>query len=289
MKPIRALGQEAASKPFMALEAIQHQGRSALFIEINAIVKKVKEMPQASVKPNALEKLGISEVIARRTGIKTRVNISKDPGPNAWIEPPYIDANHALLDDLRRESFWALDHIERENGKVFGFSESLTGTVDLKNSKVTGDFANILCPMEITYDLLFHKEATPEMVTTAILHEIGHPFTYFEFYGHMTTFNGALYAAVQQFVGANSREDRLKIIQMTDQKLGVQTEDSQSLADTKDGTTFILTYARTFLLDRKSSLGSSVYDITLWESLADQFAMRHGAGVDAIKLDELFN
>ena len=273
----------------MATEAIQHQGRSLLFLEICDMVKKVKEMPQATVKTGSFNTLGIGDVVMRLTGINTSLKIADDYSVNAWVYPPAIDANHALLDDLRRDSLFMMEHIATENSKAFAQQKTLMGTVDLAKSKVTGDFTKIHCPMEITKGLLFHEKATPEMITSAILHEIGHVFTYFEHYGRITTFNGALHAAAESFMKADGRTDKIKIINDVDGSFQSHTGDVEALVGSRTKEEFIVTYARIYLLERKSQMGSSMYDVTLWESLADQFAMRHGSGVDSIKLDELLN
>lgn len=273
----------------MATEAIKHQGRSPLFLEICALVTKVRAMPQATLKPGTFNTLGIGDLVLRLTGINTSLKIADDWSVNAWIYPPAIDANHALLDDLRRDSGFMMEHIAKENAQTFGQQKYLIGTVDLDKSRVTGDFSKIHCPMEVTKGLLLHADATPEMITSAILHEIGHAFTYFEHYGRMTTFNGALHAAAERFVGADSREDKIKIINDIDGSFQTHTHDMDATLAIKSKQDFIVTYARIYLLERKSQLGSSMYDVTLWESLADQFAMRHGSGADSIKLDALLN
>lgn len=273
----------------MVQEAIAHQGRSQLFRDLLLIIREVKEVPYNALGKELLIKKGIDKVIEKHTGLKIPVYIDNSPYINAWIYPPYIDANHAVFagNQWQRGDNWTLEYINKQSNKVFGKSESIFGTVDREHSRVSGDFSKIECPMYVTRMAINHPEATPEMIVSVILHEIGHVFTYFEFMGRVTTFNGALQAASEMFFNCNSREDRLKVIRDVGDKFQVDTDDRDALmnARTKDG--FITVLARGYVIDRKSNMGSSIYDITLWESLSDQFSMRHGSGVDGVKMMDL--
>lgn len=266
----------------MQTEAIAHQGKSLLFIELASLIGEARKTPKAEAKSNLLTKLGMAEVITRHTGLKTTVNLEMAGFVNAWITPPYLDANHPVVDDLRRNDGWIESHVAEESNKFFGQKGQAIGSVDLEKSRLGGAFTKLECPITVTKGLLFHDKFSNEAIAAVILHEIGHAFTAFEFLGRIMTFNGALQAASEQFLRANTRTDKLLVIQDTDKAFGVKTEDPELMAATKDKDVFQLAYARTYLLDRKSSLDSHIYDITLWESLADQFAMRHGAGKEAI-------
>lgn len=276
-------------KAEMVQEAIAHQGRSQLFRDICMIFRDIEELPLSALSPGLLIKKGIDKVIEKHTGLKIPLKIDPAPYVNAWVYPPYIDANHAVVagNQHQRDNSWMLDYIGEQQDKAFGKSESIFGTVDRKNSRVGGDFCKIECPMFVTRGLLKHPDVTPEMATTVILHEIGHVFTYFEFMGRVTTFNGALQAASEQFFKCDSREDRLKVIRDVGDKFGVDNDDREVLMGSRNKDAFATVLARGYVIDRKSGLGSSIYDITLWESLSDQFSMRHGSGVDGVKMMDI--
>lgn len=273
----------------MIQEAIAHQGRSLLFREICQVFKEIEGLPTNALGPDLLMKKGLNKVIQKHTGLNVPVHIDHSGMVNAWIYPPMIDANHALVagSTSDRDNWWMLDWISQQSNKAFGRSDSIFGTVDRENSKVTGAFCNIECPMYLTRGMLTHKEATPEMVTSAVLHELGHVFTYFEFMGRITTFNGALQAASEAFFKCDNREDRLKVIRDVGDKFGVDADDRDVLMGSKNKDAFATVLARGYVIDRKSSLGSSIYDITLWESLSDQFSQRHGSGLDGVKMMDL--
>jgi hypothetical protein len=273
----------------MIQEAIAHQGRSALFRDICLIFREIEGLPSNALGPDLLTKKGLDKVIEKWTGLKIPVKIDQALYVNAWVYPPYIDANHAVLagSKAERDDWWLLDYISEQSNKAFGKSESIFGTVDREKSRVSGDFCKIECPMFVTRGLLQHKDVTPEMATTTILHEIGHVFTYFEFMGRVTTFNGALQAASEAFFKCEKREDRLKIVRDVGDKFGVDNDDREVLTNAKSKDAFITVLARGYVIDRKSGLGSSIYDITLWESLSDQFSMRHGSGVDGVKMMDI--
>ena len=265
-------------KVIHALEAIAHQGESMLFKELVLLFKQVKEMPPKGIKRNTLENLGISKMIARHTGIKTVVAVDRAMYPNAWIAPPHIDANHVLVDNSLR-SFWDwTDYVEDTSSTVFGKKTFITGTVDLGKGKIGGDFSTIECPMTVTTGLLTMENWSPEMITTVILHELGHVFTYFEYFGRVSTFNGALNAATQSFMKAESREEKLKLVQAMDAAMGLKLEDPSLLVNARSKEAFQTVIARAYLVNRTSSLGTDIYDMTLWESQADMFAQRMGSG-----------
>lgn len=273
----------------MVQEAIAHQGRSQLFRDICLIFREIMELPRSAMAPSLLIKKGLDKVIEKHTGLKIPVKIDPAEYVNAWVYPPYIDANHAVFsgNKYERDNPWILDYIDKQAEKVFGKSESIFGTIDRAKSRVSGDFCKIECPMFISRGLIMHSEVTPEMATTVVLHEIGHVFTYFEFMGRVTTFNGALQAASEQFFKCESREDRLKVVRDMGDKFGVDTDDRDALMNARNKDSFITVLARGYVIDRKSGMGSSIYDITLWESLSDQFSMRHGSGVDGVKMMDI--
>lgn len=276
----------------MVQEAIAHQGRSQLFREICSIFREIKEVPYNALTKGLLQKKGLDKVIQKHTGLNIPVFIDVGtPVINAYVYPPYLDANHAVFagNKYERDNPWILDYIKKQSDKAFGKSESIFGTVDREKSRVSGDFTKIECPMYITRVLINHPDVTPEMATSVVLHEIGHVFTYFEFMGRVTTFNGALQAASEQFFKCESREDRLKIVRDVGDKFQVDTDDRDALMNARSKDSFITVLARGYVIDRKSSLGSSIYDITLWESLSDQFSMRHGSGVDGVKMMDLLH
>lgn len=273
----------------MVQEAIAHQGRSQLFRDICLIFREIEELPASALAKGLLTKKGLGKVIQKHTGLNIEVSIDPAAYVNAWVYPPYFDANHAVVagNKHQRDNAWMLDYISEQGDKVFGKSESIFGTVDRANSRVSGDFSKIECPMFITRGLMTHKDTTPEMITTVVLHEIGHVLTFFEFLGRVTTFNGALQAASESFFKCETREDRLKVIRDVGDKFGVDSDDRDVLMGARNKDTFATVLARGYVIDRKSSLGSSIYDITLWESLSDQFSMRHGSGVDGVKMMDI--
>lgn len=278
-----------SSQATMVQEAIAHQGRSQLFRDICLVFKEIEGLPGNALGPDLLNKKGLDKVIQKHTGLNMKVFIDNAPYVNAWVYPPYLDANHAVLagDKFARDDWWLLQYISDQANKAFGKAETIFGAVDREKSRVSGDFTKIECPLHITRGMILHKDVTPEMMTTAILHEIGHVFTYFEFLGRVTTFNGALQAASEAFFKCETREDRLKVVRDVGDKFGVDNDDREVLMGSRNKDAFATVLARGYVIDRKSGLGSSIYDITLWESLSDQFSMRHGSGVDGVKMMDI--
>lgn len=276
------------TKPhLMATEAIQHQNKE-VFNKLVEALKTVMSVKGAVINNKLIEKVGINKILGEGFNGTFEVKIDEALYVNAWVFPPIIDASHALWN---LKEYWNSPETTKffleQQKKHFKGEKFLTGTVDRANAKLGGDFSKILCPIYVTRGLLTHPQSTPEAVAYIILHECGHFFTYFEHLGRVNTFNGALQAASERFFKVDNQKDRLKVIHDMGDLVHLDANDKEALSLAKDKEQFILIIARSYIQPRQSTFGSDIYDMTLWESLSDQFATRMApgkAGIEAMDL-----
>lgn len=273
--------------PLMATEAIAHQD-GKLFKELTEAYRTVMSVKSAVINNELIKKAGINRILSEGINGNVTVSVADDSFINAWMMPPYFDASHAVsqLSESYNDPATTKFFIDQQK-KHFKGDKFLAGTVDRENAKLGGDFSKVECPIWVTRGLLSHSFSTPETVAWITLHELGHFFTYFEHLGRTNTFNGALLASAEQFFKKDHEKDRIKVIADIGDLVHLNADDKEALMMAKDKEQFILVIARSYIMPRSSQLGSSIYDLTLWESLSDQFANRMAPGKHGVLAMEL--
>lgn len=271
----------------MATEAIRHQD----FKVYNALVeafRTVMSVKGSLINQALLDKSGAAKVLC--DGFNGTFTITLDDSliMNAWMMPPYFDASHAVsqLAEYHNDPATTKFFLEQQK-KAFKGEKFLTGTVDRANAKLGGDFSKITCPITVTRGLLSHPNSSPESAAWITMHESGHFFTYFEHLGRADTFNGALLASAEAFFKVDGQTDKIKVIADVGDLVNLTADDKDALLSSRDKDQFIMVIARSYIMGRGSQLGSSIYDITLWESLSDQFASRMAPNQEGIKAMDL--
>lgn len=266
------------SRPIMATEAIQHQD-GKVFAALTEAYRTVMSVAAPVINQALLDKSGINKILSDALNGNVKVTLDDSMAVNAWMMPPYFDASSAMsqLSEYYNHPSTTKFFIEQQK-KHFKGEKFLTGSVDRATGQLGGDFSKILCPITVTRGLLTHPNAKPEIAAWITLHEQGHFLTYFEHLGRINTFNGALNASSEAFFKADGQKDKLKVIADVGDLVHLTADDRDALVEAKDKEQFILVIARSYIVPRNSQLGSSSYDITLWESLSDQYASRMAPG-----------
>lgn len=256
----------------IGLEAIQVQS-DLFFKELVLAFSRMRD--EKAYSGDALKSIGFAEIIKRHTGLKVKFNVDKSNDINAYVIPPMVDKNNPLIYD------WWKPYIENDDVKKFikiKRSDIIKGSVDLQRGKVDGVFAEIEHNLTVLKGLVETKLLCDEERAAIVLHEVGHLFTYYEFLGHTLTTNVILHAATQSFFKSDDVVKRTQILDETCKALDISLEDPEALVKTTSKEVFQTVVLRKAILETKSSLGSGTYDITATEALADQYAIRQGAG-----------
>lgn len=192
---------------------------------------------------------------------------------DCYIQLPGMKAMHSFVPPKFRDFSTASDGVRA----IRLAGDFLNAGVDLKKGTVSGGFSTIQSTLFMTKAFV-NSALTPEQQAAIFLHECGHPFTYFEFFAETTRTNYALLALSQSYSTVVDRTSRMVLVKAIEDTLDIKLKEPKELAAANDGPERQLIVV-TAVTDRiRSELASSVYDARATEFLADQYAIRMGAG-----------
>jgi predicted PolB exonuclease-like 3'-5' exonuclease len=215
----------------------------------------------------------ISQIIKKHTNMLVNIDVDHqsvyvDPGPAIFL--PSLSANHLFtenfikpyVDKTTSESFIrSLDTNQGRNG------------VNLKTSKVFGVFEDIQTTMLLNASIVLHNLFTPKELAAAMLHEIGHLFTYFEYFSRTVTTNQVLSNLCEHLESEKDMGVRENMIQQAANAVNYKQELPKELLEETDSRKIAVKLMR--YVYTSSETGSTKYDESNCETLADQFAARH--------------
>lgn len=272
-------------------EAIDFQHQSLLAKELTLLIEQV--IVQREKKVTELEMMGffekltptIEKVIFKYTGIKTSVECEVFPGSNAGIVLPTLDKNNPLYIEAMRyylndnDTFKA---INKNNGQVIG-------GVDLENSKVSGYFSELTFKLFISTGMLLNNNFSAKEITAVLLHELGHGFSMLENISNVITTNVVLQSVSKGLLNTQDKSKKIKLINEAEKALKIQIEEPEALLTTTNKGVITTVIIRSVVLKQYNELQSKTYDMRSFEALADQFANRHGVGMELVTgLDKMY-
>ncbi len=273
-------------------EAISYQGTSSFFPELTAALERLMGVENPTSKE--LENIGLSTLIQKHTGLKVTVELESGL-VNAYVIPPLIDVNSPFTDRFREMGLNKIEDYEEfllTAPKLRQLCEELRGSVDLGKGRVSGLFSEISCRLVLGTGLWTTMKMPPDEVAAIVLHELGHLFTFFECLTQTATTNMVLVTASQALSKTDTKEQRLQLIFETEKLLDVKIEDPDALASAKSENVYEAVFIRATMDERLKSThtASSRYDLRSAEFVADQFAVRYGAGRSlAVALSKLMH
>lgn len=284
-------------------EAIAFQD-GKLFNEIVKIFKAVKD--EGFKGEDQLRKHQIDQVIMKYTGLNVKTSLEEDSSDFCIYLPKALN-NHVLQPHHLRKGEDKSDVLKY----IHQARKSLTGQVDILNCKVSGDFSKMQALVsidpyfifgvgvseyrssdvyvdgklhEIEYEAEIAKKYeggwkySPEKMAATYLHEIGHFFTMFEYMVETITTNQVLNAISKELLECNDYGKRLLILNSAEKTVGMTILDKEALSKDENYDSVYSVLFSSKINEMRSSTDTWVYDIKSWEFLADQFAIRHGAG-----------
>jgi hypothetical protein len=266
-----------------ALESIAFQN-GAFFKEMTACFESARESIKAGDKnfENSDEFMSILSAVARHhTGLSINVQFAAY-GPA--IQPPIVDRNNVLLNDMRQAYFTSGDglRIIAEAGKA------VRGTVSLKNARVSGIFEKLTSILYWPIDMIIDTKFTSEELAAIAMHEFGHVFTYFEFLANTVKTNQVLEGLNKALATANTPEDRTIVLHKAAQALDADGEWVSTAAQSTNKDVLQNVFVSNVMRKNRSQSTVGAYDEASWEYLCDEFAARMGAGRPlATALDKL--
>lgn len=259
--------------PFkVGMESIAFQSNPALRKELLATTQQIFALPKKDISADH-ELFGVlAATIKHRTGINASIVVGT-VGPA--VEIPSVDRNNPLLVPMQRAFSTSSDGM-----RLIAQSEDLVrGGVDARTGMVTGVFTEL--PIKFYFPVsMFAGKLTPEEAVGVMLHEIGHPYTYFEYITRAATSNAVLSGLSKALDGADSVQSREAILISAKKALRLSDLDEKELAKSSNKKVIEVVVITSVIRQTRSELGSNIYDMTTWEALADQYATRMGAGRD---------
>lgn len=260
---------------FYTLETIDYQGKSRLALELIEEIKELQKLDR--VGQVDLQESKISKIIKKHTNLNTKINI--DVGMRAAIHPQVPSKDNVLFYDEVKTLFTNIeaDKSILEKGKF-------DGVIDLKNSKVYGDFTKLLSEVYLGESLLNNKSIfTPEETVAFILHELGHFFVALELLTRVSKTNYVMENATRKLLDSETKEQRIAILDQIENIYNEKINNKKRVAEIKKHKNYyrvlILTVASNESINQ---LGYNIYDVRAYEQLSDQFSTRHGLGKDLV-------
>jgi hypothetical protein len=273
-----------------SLEAVDYQTEHMLFTELTQAIEflrtDLKEDGAHSSKKDRKEAVADSEInkiIERNTGIKANINIVDDD--TAYVYPPRFDRNHIFMYRLKMVS---PDELEKDLSKQSKKKrkdekpELMEGEIDFKNGRVSGDFATVNYHIGVGINLVaghgpFFK-LEPAHVAAILIHEIGHIFTFIEHLRFTSTVTHTLHEVAQIQRETKNESERLALARKRQLNRHIDEETlEKALEPGEESKSFLIT-VQAQQEDPTSILNSKHYDSVQSEAVADQFAVRMGAG-----------
>nr|DAX86672.1 MAG TPA: peptidase [Caudoviricetes sp.] len=237
------------------------------------------------VKPNDIYReprvaKGFNKIIRKHTGINA---ILSDEYDQFATIPPDINKNNILARPEVRKYY--------DNGDFRTANGKLKAMVDLKNYRVSGDFSKIPVKLFISPMFIYHRDLgmTNENLAAAVLHEVGHMFTFFVASVYTFTTVMPMLGMANRIMKTNTTEELVYILEKwNDEPTTLTKVDVKELADKKKET-IVTAIVSNHVRDSKSIAKHNEYDYINSEYLADKFAARFGGGAHVVSmLDKVY-
>ncbi|WP_233875157.1 hypothetical protein [Paraburkholderia adhaesiva] len=256
----------------VACEDVEFQS-DTFFRELSALFRELESVDQNAIADHDAA-MQMPAVIAHYTGMNVKVAWGND-GPA--IIPPAITKNHVLLNrwgDFYRQH--VLTNMDAD--KLIAQSETRPiGRVDRRNARVSGVFSELQSVLVVPPQI-FQKKLLAEEIAAIVLHEIGHGFAYFELISHTLTTNQILAGLSKKLDQSASIKDREAVLAKVKSVAQLQDLDVEMLAKSADRKVIEIVVVSNIARELQSELGMPLFDMNSFEAIADQFAVRLGAG-----------
>jgi len=253
-----------------------------LFKELQIYFQNFKSLKKKDVEDSEINN-AIEKCVKSHTGITIMFTPTEGEHSPA-VAIPDINKNNVLVGSFVK------NFLNNDDGRrMVANAEGLVrGSVNLRNSKVTGIFGEVGYKLYFPTEMLVEQKYTASECAAMMLHEIGHLFTYFEFISRTVTTNQVLAGIARTMEKTNDPAEREVVLMSAKKALKLSDLDVAKLSKSNDLKVVSTVVISSAIKEATSEIGSNIYDANNWEQLADQFAVRHGAGRDLhIALEKL--
>ena len=246
-----------------------------LFEELVEEIRKLRNGGEYT--QDAMKKCGVSDALRAYTGMDVDFIVTQNIGYNAYFTFPLMDKNHPFLAQMGYAGYGSsavtLQSIRDDSGRA------KKGTVNLKTGKVGGYFTKVKCSIHMGVSLVSSTKFTVEEVAAIILHEAGHAWTYFEYFGNIVRKSWLIDQAAQSSIGITPPEEKVKVLVEVERQLGLEIIDKTGLLNTpiKNRSQLVESVLISDdIVNTRTESSAAYYDVRNVEQLADQFVSIHG-------------
>lgn len=264
----------------VGLEAVDHQFSTNFGDDLTVAINHIRSVPRITTSDLVVS--GLSAIVMEHTGIL--VNFYLDDIKTVSAFTAVIDVNNVLYDDLRRRRTK-----ETVITKMFKNNPFISGTVDFKAGRVSGDYSKIANSIAVGSWLFRQKKLTSEGIAATLLHEVFHILSMFAYLGEVLCTNFVMQDINRRAMETKNSQERLVLLKDIENVYGTTIEDKDTLANTIQ----LPDMYNALVLDnavKKSynDFGNDIYAIRAWEQMADAYVARFGYGKHlALALDFL--
>lgn len=262
----------------VALESAQYQGvefAEELLIEMQRL-RDLGDFSQAAMK-----KCKVSALTRLYTDIDVQFVVSDKIHNNAYFIIPHLDKNHPFLKQMGIEE-WGDSGVTLQSIRESS-SKCKDAGVDLRTGRVKGYFKQVKITIVLAHNLFADKKYKTEHICGIYAHELGHAFTYFEYFGNIIRRSILIDQAAKTVMdNSYNSESKVKLLQEVEKQLGTQNlqlEKTINLPSNKAKIRVEQVLITDDLFNHTRTESSTpYYDARNIEQLADQFCVIHGMG-----------
>lgn len=279
-----------------ANEAIGFQ-KGEFMNDMADIVKTTRaRMEEGEMKPDDWQKVSVdvSACVAKHTNIVGWVMIMTSREFNAYATlAPLLPMNVHLLGTKSLTKGAAKEQLKLSK-KFFATigTKKLEGKVDIQNSKVYGDFANIGYLIRINIGVFSDKRASDRTAAFAIVHEVGHIFNQIAAIAETVSLAFQTAETFSMLMKAKPTEFKA-VLDYSAKKIDYKNSNViREAAEADDAQTAFMIYAPKTIKEYMTSFSvrdpHSSYSSNSLELAADTFAIRHGGYREFLQIRSLF-
>ena len=255
-------------------EAIDHQFNGVFKA---AIIKHINTLRAGTLPKVGDVDVQLTKIIKTHTGKGNEglnIGVKFVEGLNAFINLPDLSANNPIVNEWRRGPWMNKKGLEL----IKASNKAPMGEVDLNRGHVSGVFSETTQTLHLGLELFKHPliALSDEELAAYVFHEIGHVFTYYEMIAKTTSTNYIIRGTLEQLDTNSDRKQRIQLYKDVESIAGLDLGNLDELADLNDRKAVAITLVDRIDKSTRQEISYSEYDTTGAESLADQYAARHG-------------
>ena len=270
-----------------SLESIAFQDKEFGNVLAN-LLDKLDRIPSNKKRKDSDEYKTITKLIKDRLGIKIELIID-DPYvdaacyPGAWFnintvmqQKPWRNIEIIRIYDPKRARDYEKRYQEFRKYKKDNW-------VDTKNAKIGGFFTEYAFELFFNFNQLRSAKLTPKEMAAIFMHEMGHIFTFIEYFDRTIETNQTLACVLNSLEDADgdaSDPKHIYRLKEIDKINGTEFIDSLEGINNKEVITTVVLNETMEAIKLNSNVNTSNYNDSAGESQADVFSSRFGLGRD---------